>query len=126
MSATVRANEMLREMCGPRGWNDTRESWLARGARKAGLSLRRARALFYNEPLRLGADEYLGIERAWQAATQAVAASAEMARSAALLADSGAQQRHSASLQAESARLRDRSESLGNECRAAADDTPTR
>src|SRR5688500_11610458 len=49
-SATVRANEMLIEVCGPRGWNDTRESWLARGARAIGIKPRRARALFYQEP----------------------------------------------------------------------------
>ena len=73
MSATARANEMLREVCGPRGWNDTRESWLARGARAIGMSPRRARALFYQEPIRLSADEYLQIERAYTAAHAAVA-----------------------------------------------------
>lgn len=67
------AREMLCELAGPRGWHDTRESWLARGARRAGLTLRRARAIFYQEPLRLTADEYLGIQRAYTAAHEAVA-----------------------------------------------------
>jgi hypothetical protein len=120
ISATVRANEMLIEVCGPRGWNDTRESWLARGARRIGMSPRRARALFYQEPIRLSADEYLGIERAWQSASQAMEASAEMARSSAVLASSAAQQSHAASLRAESTRLQDRAEALGVERRGPA------
>lgn len=76
------ARDMLCELSGPRGWNDTRESWLARGARRAGLTLRRARAIFYCEPIRLDADEYLGIERAWQAAGVAVEALQHLAREA--------------------------------------------
>src|SRR5688572_24020036 len=78
------ARDMLCELSGPRGWHDTRESWLARGARRAGLTLRRARAIFYQEPLRLTADEYLGIERAWQSASQAVASLSHMAGHASL------------------------------------------
>jgi hypothetical protein len=111
MSATVRANEMLRVVCGPRGWNDTRESWLARGARAVGLSPRRARALFYQEPIRLSADEYIAIERAWEGATQAMAASDDLARNAAALADSAAQR-------GERQRLLDRAEALKRELAA--------
>lgn len=37
VTAIVRARDMLCDLSGPRGWNDTRESWLARGARRAGL-----------------------------------------------------------------------------------------
>ena len=93
VSATVRARDMLCDLSGPRGWNDTRESWLARGARRAGLSIRRARAIFYQEPIRLDADEYLAIERAYQTAHAAVAALEPLARDAALRAgraDAGA------------------------------------
>lgn len=74
VSATVKAHDMLVGLCGPRGWNDTRESWLARGARKAKLSLRRARAIFYQEPIRLTAEEYLAIQDAFEAADAVVAA----------------------------------------------------
>lgn len=80
VSAVEIARDMLCELSGPRGWNDTRESWLARGARRAGLTLRRARAIFYQEPIRLEADEYLGIERAYAAASRAVAAVSHLAR----------------------------------------------
>lgn len=86
VSATVRARDMLCDLSGPRGWNDTRESWLARGARRAGLSLRRARAIFYLEPIRLDADEYLAIERAYQTAHVAVAALQSLASDADLRA----------------------------------------
>jgi hypothetical protein len=82
VSAVEIARDMLCELSGPRGWNDTRESWLARGARRAGLSLRRARAIFYQEPIRLEADEYLGIERNWKAATQSVETISHLAREA--------------------------------------------
>lgn len=82
VSAVEIARDMLCELSGPRGWNDTRESWLARGARRAGLTLRRARAIFYQEPIRLEADEYLQIERTWKAASQAVETASDLARDA--------------------------------------------
>lgn len=82
VSAIELARGMICELAGPRGWHDTREAWLARGARKAGITLRRARALFYQEPIKLGADEYLTIERNWQAATRAVEALQHLARQA--------------------------------------------
>jgi hypothetical protein len=88
MPATVRANEMLIEVCGPRGWNDTRESWLARGARVVGMSPRRARALFYNEPIKLSADEYFAIESAWERAHASMASISRLAREADVLARS--------------------------------------
>lgn len=72
VSAATRARDMLCDLSGPRGWNDTRESWLARGARRAGLSIRRARAIFYGEPLRLTADEYLSIQKAHEDAKEAI------------------------------------------------------
>ncbi len=76
------ARDMLCELSGPRGWHDTRESWLARGARRAGLTLRRARAVFYQEPIRLTADELLGIMRAHEGAHASVAAISNLAREA--------------------------------------------
>lgn len=79
VSAVEIARGMICDLAGPRGWNDTREAWLARGARKAGTTLRRARALFYQEPIKLGADEYLQIERAWQSAHAAMAQMVAMA-----------------------------------------------
>src|SRR5689334_6925559 len=46
---------------GPRDWADTRESWLARAARKLGLSYRRTKSIWYNEARVIRADEYLKI-----------------------------------------------------------------
>jgi len=65
MPAIVRANEMFRAVCGQRGWNDTRESWIARGAARCRLTVRRARAIVYQEPIRLSADEYVAIQTAF-------------------------------------------------------------
>ena len=86
VSAVELSRARLCDLCGPRGWNDTRESWLARGARKAGLTLRQARALFYSEPIRLDADEYLAIERAYTAARASVEAISALASDADLRA----------------------------------------
>lgn len=41
--------EHIATLAGPRQWSDTRESWLARAARKAGLSYRTIKALWYGE-----------------------------------------------------------------------------
>lgn len=41
--------ELIAAVAGPRQWGDTRESWLARAARRAGVSHRQAKALFYGE-----------------------------------------------------------------------------
>jgi len=89
MSAVEIARSKLCDLAGPRGWHDTREAWLARGARKAGISIRRARALFYHEPMKLGADEYLAIERAYQSAHEAVARISTLASDADLRAGRG-------------------------------------
>lgn len=85
-SATTVAREMLCCLCGDRGWHDTRESWLAKGARAAGLTIRRARGIFYNEPIKLSADEYLAIQAAYDRASEALASLSQMARDAALQA----------------------------------------
>jgi hypothetical protein len=41
----------IEQLCGPRDFHDTRESWLARGARRAGISYRAAKAFFYREKI---------------------------------------------------------------------------
>lgn len=49
---TALANEMhvkLVALCGPRSWFENRESWLARGAKIAGITYRAARSCFYKE-----------------------------------------------------------------------------
>jgi hypothetical protein len=66
MSSAITANDLARKMvialAGQRNWSDTREAWLARVARQVGLSARRIRAIFYQEPIRLSADEYISIQ----------------------------------------------------------------
>lgn len=41
--------DLVATVAGPRDWNDTRQSWLARAASRAGISYRQAHALFYGE-----------------------------------------------------------------------------
>lgn len=41
--------ELIVAVAGPRSWSDTRESWLARAARRAGISFRQAKSAFYGE-----------------------------------------------------------------------------
>lgn len=66
----------------PRGWHDTKESRRARAARMIGITARRVRAILAGEKLKLSADEYLAIERAWADATEAVASLSHLARAA--------------------------------------------
>jgi 7-keto-8-aminopelargonate synthetase-like enzyme len=40
---------LLADLCGPREIHDSRESWLRRGARLAGLTYRQAKSIFYGE-----------------------------------------------------------------------------
>lgn len=53
MSARPEKVSVMRNLvvavAGPRLWQDTRQSWLARAARKAGISYRQCKALFYGE-----------------------------------------------------------------------------
>lgn len=39
----------LIKLAGPRAWCDTRESWIARAARRYGISARTARSIFYRQ-----------------------------------------------------------------------------
>lgn len=49
MSASVNWSEMIGVIAGPKLSGDTGESWLARAARRAGISYRQAKALRYGE-----------------------------------------------------------------------------
>jgi hypothetical protein len=87
MSAAVTANEQARAMIiaigGPRRWNDTKESWRARIARKVALlNPRRVRAILSGEKLRLSADEFLAIKRVYDDATTSLAAFSHLAGNA--------------------------------------------
>jgi len=55
-------------LAGERSWSETRPRWLERAARRAGISYRTARALFYCEPHEPRASV---VERVRQAAEQA-------------------------------------------------------
>ncbi len=41
--------EAVAAVAGPKEWSDTRETWNARAARRANVSYRQAKALFYGE-----------------------------------------------------------------------------
>lgn len=47
---------------GERGWADTRGSWLARAARRLGISHGRATSLFYGKARNISAVEYLTLK----------------------------------------------------------------
>lgn len=42
---------LIAKLAGPRDWDDTRESWLARAARNSRLTYRTIKALYYDEHL---------------------------------------------------------------------------
>jgi len=41
--------ELVALVAGPREWSDTRQSWLARAARRSGVTYRTIKALWYGE-----------------------------------------------------------------------------
>lgn len=67
-SAIDRVRPMLAAIGGPRAWDDTKDHWRNKLARKVGISARRVRAILSGtEEVRLTADEYLSIEAQFQA-----------------------------------------------------------
>lgn len=48
-SSEVALRDLVASVAGPRQWSDTRESWLNRAARRAQLSYRTIKSLFYGE-----------------------------------------------------------------------------
>jgi len=69
MSAALdRVRPMLVALGGPRQWDDTKDHWRNRLARKVGINARRVRAILSNnEDVRLSADEFLHIEARFRA-----------------------------------------------------------
>lgn len=87
-TAIDRARIMVVALGGPLSWNGTKEAWRAALARKIGVTPRRVRALLSNnEKPRLTADEYLAIERLWEAAGHSLASLSHMASDADVLAN---------------------------------------
>jgi hypothetical protein len=59
---------MLVAIGGPRSWDDTKDHWRNRLARKVDMNARRVRAILSNnEDVRLSADEFLRIEARFRA-----------------------------------------------------------
>lgn len=48
-SGGIVMRELVAAVAGQRQWSDTRENWLNRAARRAGISFRQTKALFYGE-----------------------------------------------------------------------------
>lgn len=69
MSAALdRVRPMLAAIGGARGWNDTKDHWRNKVARKVEMSARRVRAILSGtEKVSLTADEYLRIEERFRA-----------------------------------------------------------
>lgn len=49
LSGGVRMRELIATVAGPVLWSDNRQSWLARAARRAGISCRQVKSLWYGE-----------------------------------------------------------------------------
>jgi len=66
-SALDKVRPMLVAIGGKREWDDTKDHWRNKLARKVGINARRVRAILSGEPIRLSADEYLSIEAQFRA-----------------------------------------------------------
>lgn len=71
---SAQARDLLCAIAGPRGWNDTREAWLARAARKLGFGHRRTKAIFYGEARSISADEWCVLQETMADLTRSAAA----------------------------------------------------
>ena len=68
MSAALeRIRPMLVAIGGPRSWDDTKDHWRNKLARKVGINARRIRAILSGEKIKVSADEYLSIEAQFNA-----------------------------------------------------------
>lgn len=70
VSALERIRPMLVAIGGPRSWDDTKDHWRNRLARKVGINARRIRAILSGEKIKVSADEYLSIEARYLALGQ--------------------------------------------------------
>ena len=48
-NSVTEVRDSIATVAGPRSWSDTRESWLARAARRAGISYRTTKSLWYGD-----------------------------------------------------------------------------
>lgn len=63
MSVATEAREMVAAIAGPRGWQDTRESWLSKAARRLGFSYPRTRSIFYERARVISAEEWITLNK---------------------------------------------------------------
>jgi hypothetical protein len=56
---TIEAQSMLRTIAGPREWSDTRQSWLAKAARRLGWPYARTSNIFYGRARLIRAEEWI-------------------------------------------------------------------
>lgn len=56
---TVEAQSMLCTIAGPRNWSDTRQSWLAKAARRLGWPYARTSNIFYGRARLIRAEEWI-------------------------------------------------------------------
>jgi hypothetical protein len=64
--------EAIRELAGPRSFTDTRESWLSRAARRAGITFRQAKAFHYGETMNPRVADVEKVRAAVRSTAQAV------------------------------------------------------
>ena len=67
------ARELLCGVAGPRSWSDTRDSWLARAARRLGFSFARTRNIFYGRARIIRAEEWMRLNEEFTALNESAA-----------------------------------------------------
>lgn len=80
------ARDMLCAVAGPRQWHDTRQAWIARGAKLCGFSFRKARSIFYRETTHITAQEWIRLNDEFSALKKSAAERQELLRDVDLLA----------------------------------------
>ena len=87
---TADARELLIGIAGRRDWSDTRQSWLAKAARRLGWPYSRTSNIFYGRARLIRAEEWIALNEQFSALTKSAQQRQELLNDLSILAGAGA------------------------------------
>ena len=87
---TADARELLIGIAGRRDWSDTRQSWLAKAARRLGWPYSRTSNIFYGRARLIRAEEWIALNEQFSALTKSAQQRQEILHDLAILSGAGA------------------------------------
>ena len=86
---TADARSMLCAVAGNRDWSDTRQSWLAKAARRLGWPYSRTSNIFYGRARLIRAEEWIALNEQFSALTKSAQQRQELLNDLSILAGAG-------------------------------------